>query len=519
MGESGAVRMKGISKSYHGVTVLREVDFELAAGEVHALMGENGAGKSTLMKILAGIESPDAGSIEVDGRAVKVTSPQNALALGIGIIHQELNLSPNLTVAENIFMGREQRDRYGCIDRAKMNRDAQKELSALGAQFRPSVLVRTLSVAEQQLVEIAKSLSQHARVLIMDEPTAALTDRESEKLFQIIRRLCDLKAAIVYISHRMDEVYAIADKITVLRDGCLVSSNAMTEITPHDIILQMVGRSVSDLYTHQSAPIGNTALEVCGITDGGFIKPCSITVKYGEIVGLAGLVGSGRTELVRLIFGADRRRAGEIRLDGKALSISEPRDAIGSRIALLPESRKEQGLFLKLAIRENIGLASLSSFAVRGVVNFTTLTRIAREYMANLRIQSSSILQKVGDLSGGNQQKVALAKWLQLKPKVLILDEPTRGVDVGAKSEIYRIISRLANDGVAILMISSELPELLGMSDRILVMHEGEIVAELPAGASQQEVMRYATGLDTETASVSQDRTNQAEPGPFPRHN
>jgi len=490
------VRMQGISKSYHGIGVLHGVDIDLIPGEVHALMGENGAGKSTLMKILAGIVTPDAGSIEVDGCVVRIDSPKKAQALGIGIIHQELNLAPNLSVAENIFMGREPRDRFGCIDRARMNRDAQGELTAVGALFRPSVAVRTLSVAQQQLVEIAKSVSQQARVFIMDEPTAALTERESQKLFKIIKRLCSLKAAVVYISHRMDEVYAIADRVTVLRDGRFVATNLRADTTPDSIVRQMVGRSVDDLYTHLSATPGKVALEVRDISDGGFIKPCSLNVKYGEIVGLAGLVGSGRTELARLIFGADRRRTGEIRVDGNLVAITEPRDAIKARIGLLPESRKEQGLFLKLAIRENIGIASLSRFAVRGVVKFSSLTDAARKYARSLNIRSSSVFQKAGDLSGGNQQKVVLAKWLQMGPKVLILDEPTRGVDIGAKSEIYRIISQLAHDGVAILMISSELPEVLGMSDRILVMHEGAIAAQLPRGSSEQEVMRYATGLE-----------------------
>ncbi len=496
------LRMEHISKSFSGVHALRDVQLEVRAGEVHALMGENGAGKSTLMKILSGIYKPDAGSIKVDGEPAEISGPDQARALGISIIHQELNLSPNLSVAENIYMGREPRSRFGLIDFRRMEADAARVLKEVGAAFSPATLVGTLSTGPQQLVEIAKSLSQNAHLLIMDEPTAALSERESQKLFEIIRALRGRGIAIIYISHRMAEVYALADRVTVLRDGQYVATRDRAELTPDELIRLMVGRPLDDLFAREPAAAGDAALEVRGLTDGGFLQPCSLTLRRGEVVGLAGLIGAGRTELARLIFGADRSRAGEILVEGRPVAIRQPRDAIRAGIGLVPESRKEQGLFLQMAVGENIVIADLPELSSGGIISRVRARRTANEQVRSLHIKAASLDLGVGSLSGGNQQKVVLAKWLTLRPKVLILDEPTRGVDVGAKAEIYRIISRLAQEGVAILMISSELPEVLGMSDRILVMHEGRIAGELPGGAAQEDVMTYAAGRGGRAAAA-----------------
>ena len=488
------LKMTHVSKYFGGVAALRDVHFELHRGEVHALMGENGAGKSTLMKILAGIHRPDSGTIEIDGQDVSIQSPHGAQSLGISIIHQELNLAPHLSVAENLWMGREPRTRWGLLDTVRLQQATVDALREVGATFSPSTPVGALSTGQQQLVEIAKSLSQNARILIMDEPTASLSEREAQTLFEIIHRLRERGIAIVYISHRMEEVYALSDRVTVLRDGQWVATNERANSTPETLIPQMVGRTLHDLYAHDAAPQDETVLEVRDLC-GGWLPPNSFQVRRGEIVGLAGLIGAGRTELARLIFGADQPRSGEVLVEGNPVSIGEPRDAIRAGIALVPESRKEQGLFLRLGVGENIAMAGLPQLSRAGVLRKPQVRQTAQEYVENLGIRTASLEQSVSGLSGGNQQKVVLAKWLALRPKVLLLDEPTRGVDIGAKAEIYRIINQLAHDGVAIVMISSELPEVLGVSHRVLVMHEGRIVAELPATTSPEEVMRYATGV------------------------
>jgi ribose transport system ATP-binding protein len=488
--------MQHISKGFPGVQALRDVQLEVRSGEIHALMGENGAGKSTLMKILAGVSHPDSGTILLNGQPISIDTPNKARALGISIIHQELNLAPNLSVAENISLGREPHHAGGWLDMRMMNQEAQRVLKQVGATFAPTTIVSTLGIAQQQLVEIAKALSEQARILVMDEPTASLSERETQKLFAQIRALRQEGIAIIYISHRMSEVYALADRVTILRDGQYVGTLEGAAINADALIRRMVGRSLNDLYHHEIALPGETVLEVKNLTDGHHVGPASLTLQRGEIVGLSGLIGAGRTELARLIFGADYASGGEIFIAGQHARIKHPHDAIRAGIGLVPESRKEQGLFLQMAIQENITMNAMPRFSIAGFLNQQGLRITAQKQVTDLNIRLASLDQPVINLSGGNQQKVVLARWLTLSPLVLILDEPTRGVDVGAKAEIYRIMSKLAQRGVAILMISSELPEIVGMSDRILVMREGQIVAELPGHTTtQEEIMLHATDL------------------------
>ncbi|PSB59153.1 D-xylose ABC transporter ATP-binding protein [Chroococcidiopsis cubana CCALA 043] len=492
------LEMQGITKKFHGVTALENVNLTVYPGEIHALMGENGAGKSTLMKILAGAYDTDAGEIRINGDPVKISDPSAARQAGIALIYQELNLAPNLTVAENIFMGSELTKGY-FLDRDRMNQEAAAVLNSLGASFQPEDTVSRLSIAEQQQVEIARALKDNSRILIMDEPTAALSDRETEQLFELIRKLRDNGIAIIYISHRMEEIYALADRISVLRDGEYVGSLERQEISSERLVQMMVGRPLQDLFEKQPGKtIGSVVLEVKNISDGGKIQPASLTLHAGEIVGLAGLVGAGRTELCRLIFGADPKTSGEVILDGKHLNINQPSDAIAAGIGYVPEDRKEQGLFLEMSCRKNIAMNLLKREAKVGTISPLRINQIASAAVDNFNIRLAELGIRALDLSGGNQQKLLLARWLAIKPQVLMLDEPTRGVDIGAKSEIYRIISDLAAQGVAILMVSSELPEIIGMSDRVLVMREGRLVGELNSTngekITQEKIMTYATG-------------------------
>lgn len=519
------LEMRSITKTFHGFTALHDVNLTIYPGEVHALMGENGAGKSTLMKILAGAYIADAGEIKIDGQTVRMTDPGQARDLGIAIIYQELNLAPNLTVAENIFMGSELRKGGALLDQDGMRRKAAEVLENLDASFDAGDLVSTLSIAEQQQVEIARALKDKSRILVMDEPTAALSDRETEKLFEVVRRLRNEGIAIIYISHRMEEIYALADRVSVIRDGGYIGSLERSEISAARLVEMMVGRSLQDLYEHkrQITP-GPVVLEVKNLSDGHKVKPTSLKLHAGEIIGLAGLVGAGRTELARLIFGADRKASGEIRLEGRRVDIAEPTnaiesgiayvpedikdqrplniltpdDAIEAGIAYVPEDRKNLGLFLEMSSGENITLNVLGREAKAGIINSKSLLRIVADAVNNLGIRLASPSIRAMDLSGGNQQKLLLARWLAIHPKVLLLDEPTRGVDIGAKSEIYRIISDLAANGVAILMISSELPEIVGMSDRVLVMRAGSLVGEVGGSTgeaiTQENIMAYATG-------------------------
>lgn len=492
------LEMRGIGKRFNGVPALQNVDLTIYPGEVHALMGENGAGKSTLMKILAGAYIADEGEIRINGQPVKITNPATARQTGINLIYQELNVAPNLTVTENMFMGSElQKGQF--LDRQGMEQEAQQVLASLGATFKTHDIVGTLSIAEQQQVEIARALKDKSRVLVMDEPTAALSDRETERLFEVIRKLRSDGIAIIYISHRMEEIYALADRISVLRDGQYIGSLTREEISPQRLVQMMVGRPMQDFYEHQrQTHFGSVVLEVKNISDGRKVSPTSFQVHAGEILGLAGLVGAGRTEVSRLIFGADRKVSGEVFLNGKKLEINSPGDAIDAGIGYVPEDRKDQGLFLEMSCRKNIALNTLKQEAKAGFVNWGAVNSLATGAVENFNIRLANLELRALDLSGGNQQKLLLARWLAIKPRVLMLDEPTRGVDIGAKSEIYRIISELAAQGMAILMVSSELPEVVGMSDRVLVMREGRLVGELDHSPgkeiTQENIMHYATG-------------------------
>lgn len=496
-----ALDMRGISKTFPGVKALDHVQLQAWTGEIHSLMGENGAGKSTLMKILSGAYTADpGGEIKIDGQPVAITGPKAARAAGIAIIYQELSLAPNLTVAENIYLGNEPTHAGFLADRTTMRRETAQVLERLGAEFGPDTLVNTLSIAEQQQVEIARALHQHSHILIMDEPTTALSTRETDRLFELIKRLRDEGIAIIYISHRMAEIYELSDRVSVLRDGGYVGTLERAEISAERLVQMMVGRPLSNLFDKRSHATERVVLEVRALTDGGRrVKPCSFTLHAGEVLGLAGLVGAGRSELARLIFGADRAASGEVWLEGKRQTLRNPLDAINNGIAYLTEDRKAQGLFLDMSVRENITISVLGRDAlVGGLLNRAAMARLTTGSIQDLRVRVAGPFVTAGALSGGNQQKLLIARWIAIHPKVLILDEPTKGVDIGAKAEIYRIVSELAAKGVAILVISSELPEVIGISDRILVMREGEIVGELggPSGEepTQENIMALATG-------------------------
>jgi ribose transport system ATP-binding protein len=501
------LRMEGISKAFPGVQALREVDFEAAAGEVVALLGENGAGKSTLMKILSGVYRKDGGRILLHGREAEISSPHHAQQLGIATIYQEFNLTPNQSAAANIFVTREPRLRglgrfLKFVDRRRMEQDARRLLDRVGARAPATALIRDLSVAQQQMVEVAKALAVDARIIVMDEPTSALGEEEVEALFGIVGALKAQGIAVVFITHRLEEVFRIADRVVILRDGQRVGAMSIGEATPDSLIQQMVGRELTDLFHKEAARIGDPLLEVKGLTRRGAVRDVSFTLRQGEILGFAGLVGAGRTETARLIFGADRKDAGEIRVNGRPVQISSPVHAVKAGIGFVPENRATQGLVLKLPVLENIILPTLDHHARVGWVNQRTLRAMARDYVGKLNIRTPHLQQKTMFLSGGNQQKMVVAKWLAAQPKVLIMDEPTRGIDVGAKTEVHALMSRLAQAGMGIIMISSELPEILGMSDRILVMSEGRVMAILDrAEASQEKIMAYASGEINSTSS------------------
>ena len=515
MGDAALLRMQDVSKSFPGVQALDAVTLDVGHGEILGLIGENGAGKSTLMKILSGVYSMDSGAIYIDGEPVHIHNPHQGQQLGISIIYQEFNLMPNLSVMENIFVGREF-GRYGLLDRATLRRQTQVLLDRLGVRLSPDSIVRDLSVAEQQMVEIAKALSLKVRVIIMDEPTSALSDTEVQHLLAIMR---DLKAdgiGVIFISHRLEEVLSICDRVTVLRDGKNVGSIAAGEATQDHLIRMMVGRSRNELFhseerfTASGASASGDAgaagqdvvLAVRGLTRRGTAIDAAATVldnvsfdlRRGEILGLAGLVGAGRTETVRVIFGADRCDSGEIHIDGKAVTIASPLDAIEHGIGFVPEDRKEQGLVLGLSVRENVALPNLDSMSRFGFVRLAQEAQRVKEFVQALQIRTPSLDKSVVNLSGGNQQKVVISKWLMLQPRILIMDEPTRGIDVGAKAEIYRLMNQLVESGVSIIMISSELPEVLAMSDRVVCMAHGRVTGILShAEATPELVMRYCT--------------------------
>jgi ribose transport system ATP-binding protein len=490
------VAVKNLSKSFPGVKALQDVQFDLQAGEVHALMGENGAGKSTLMKILAGVYTRDTGEVLLDGKPVEITSPAHAQSLAIGIIHQELYLMSHLTAAQNIFLGREPKGKLGVfLDEEKLNRDTQALFDRMNLAMPPQTRIADLTVARQQMVEIAKALSHKSRVLIMDEPTAALNNAEIEELFRIIRQLREEGVGIVYISHKMDEIQRIADRITVMRDGRYI--NTVPAQTPMaEIIAMMVGRKLESAEKHLPDTTANEVLlEVRGLNRGRAIREVSFTVRRGEILGFAGLMGAGRTEVARAVFGADAIDSGEVRMRGELLALKTPRDAVQAGIGYLSEDRKHFGLATGMDVESNITLPSLRRWLKWGVfLNQTAIHTVGQEMVDKLRIKTPSLTQVARLLSGGNQQKVVIAKWLVQDCEVLIFDEPTRGIDVGAKSEIYKLVNDLAAQGKAIIVISSELPEVLLLSHRILVMCEGRITGDVSAlDATQESLMALAT--------------------------
>jgi ribose transport system ATP-binding protein len=495
--------MRGISKTFPGVRALADVQLTIHPGEVHALMGENGAGKSTLMKILSGAYQADAGGeIHLDGRPVSIPGPLAARQHGIAIIYQELSLAPNLSVAENMLLGVEHA-RGGLIDRGSMARAAQGVLKRLGVAFGPTTLVSDLSMAERQLVEIARALLANSRILVMDEPTTSLSSRETERLFALVRQLRAEGLAIIYISHRMAEVYELADRVTVLRDGTYVGTLTRAELSAERLVRMMVGRDLSSFYKKEHdahGSRGRVILSVQGMGDGRRVHECSFELHEGEVLGIAGLVGAGRTELARLIYGADLRLSGTVTLEGRSLAIANPEDAIDAGLVYLTEDRKSLGLFLDMTVRENVNLGVIGRDArAGGVLNLRAARERAAAAIKALAIRVAGDAVTVGSLSGGNQQKVLLSRLLETKPRVLILDEPTRGVDIGAKSEIYRLIDDLARRGVGVIVISSELPEIVGICDRVLVMREGRIAGEVggPAGTpiTQEAIVAIATGV------------------------
>jgi ribose transport system ATP-binding protein len=490
------LELRNISKNFPGVKALDEVSLEVRAGECVALVGENGAGKSTLMKILAGAVPPDSGEIYLEGSRVVIDSPLDARRLGISMIYQELNLLPELTVAENIFLGREPRLRSGLLDRRKMNQDSRSWLSRLNQEIDPDRPVRDLSLAGQQMVEIAKALALQARVMIFDEPSSILTDRELEELFRLMAQLKTDGFAMIYISHRMEEIFRICDRVTVMRDGRVVANHAVAEVNHAILVREMVGREVASIFPSRRAPGGEVVLELKEISRAGKFDRVSLYIRGGEIVGLSGLVGAGRTEVARAIFGADRISGGEIRFLGKTLTNHEPDEAIRRGIGLLTEDRKSHGLLANMTVRENITLANLARISRAGFVSRRAESAVVPPLVESLRIKTPSVEQNVANLSGGNQQKTILARWLFTECRLLIFDEPTRGIDVGAKTEIYQLIADLAARGKSILVISSELPEVLGLSHRVYVMREGRIAGEFEgAGATQEALLGAAMGI------------------------
>ena len=495
------LEVREIEKAFPGVRALTGVSFDVRAGEVHALLGENGAGKSTLIKIVSGVYEPDVGSILIDGTKVRFSTPDDARRAGVATIYQELLLFPELSVAENIFLGHAPLAGAGRIDWRAMRAEAERLLSSLEIDdLAPDQIVGALTVGNRQRVEILRALSHEARILIMDEPTAALTESDVTRLFDVVRRLKQRGVGIVYISHRLDEIFAIADRVTVLRDGALVGGRDVAGASAAELVQMMVGRRIDNLFPKTKAPIGAAVLEARDLTRRPLTKGVSLTVRAGEIVGLAGLVGSGRSELAQTLFGMTPSELGEIRLNGQSVRIDSPETARDKGIAYVPEDRGAQGLVRPMSVLHNFSLAALGSLSRAGFIDRAAERRMAHEGVARFSVKTSSVDEIAGRLSGGNQQKIVLGKWLANNPRLLILDEPTRGIDVGAKAEIHRLMSQLAGEGVAILMISSELPEVLGMSDRVLVMREGRLVAEFDRAEATQEAVGAAMMGETSSA-------------------
>lgn len=495
------VSMQGISKSFPGVKALDNVRFELRSGEVMALLGENGAGKSTLMKILSGVYTRDAGTIEIFGKSYGDLTPKQAQAVGVAIIHQELNMCRHLTVAENMFLGREIYKGF-MLDNAAMEREAARVLGELKIDISPRQVVGDLPVSKQQMVEIAKALSTNARVLIMDEPTSALTSKEIDDLFRIIRQLRANGCGIVYISHRLEELAHIVDRVTIMRDGQYITSMNFQDVTLDEIIAHMVGREIKEKFPRVECEKGKKVFEVKHLNAGRMVRDVSFELYEGEIVGFAGLMGAGRTETTRAIFGVDPKESGEILLDGKPVSIRSPQDAIQAGIVLAPEDRKKDGLCTKLSIRHNIALPNLDLLCNRlGVVSTTKEDAMCDQAVDNLKIKTPNVDVDAGNLSGGNQQKVVVGKWLARNSRVVMFDEPTRGIDVAAKVEIYNLMNQLKQQGIAVMFVSSEMPEVMGIADRIIVMCDGRITGELSTReTTQNEILTYATRFENKFA-------------------
>lgn len=488
--------VNNVTKCFPGVKALTDVNFSLNKGEVHALIGENGAGKSTLMKILSGAYKKDCGTIVLDGKQVEISSPKHAELLGISIIYQELNLIQSISVAENVYLGRFP-TKGKIISWRKMQKDAKALFDSFDIDMDVKTKVRDLSLAQQQIVEIIKAVSIDAKIVIMDEPTSSLTAHETDVLFNIIRTLKARGTSVVFITHRLDEIYTICDRMTVLRDGCYIGTREVKDITKPDMISMMIGRELTQQYPDREVAPGETILEVEGLCDHNKkVKNVSFNIKEGEVVGFAGLVGAGRTETMRLIFGADKKQHGRVFIRGKEVDIKSPRDAIANKIGFVTENRKEEGLFLKLSVCVNTVVVALKKILRGGMfIDFKKEEEVAKEYVKLLHTSTPSVEQRTMFLSGGNQQKVVLAKWLFSDSHIIILDEPTRGIDVGARREIYEIINKLAEDGNAVLVISSDMEEIMGISDRILVMHEGKISGEVEKSNFSQELIgQYAVG-------------------------
>ncbi len=495
------LQMRNIVKDFPGVRALDSVDFDLRAGEIHALVGENGAGKSTLMKILGGVYRPEGGEISLQGNILTIVDPRHARLLGIAVVHQELSLFPGLSVSENILAGEQPAwGPIGIVDRQEARARAERILAQFELSIDTDLPVRGLSIAHQQIVEIARALLQDARILVLDEPTSALTEREKEMLFKAVRGLKESGFSVVYISHRLQEVFEIADRITVLRDGKKVDTVASSSIDIDGLIRMMVGRTLTDFFGRNAATPGAEILRVTGLSCGDKFRDVSFTLRKGEILGFAGLIGAGRTELARVLFGVEQADSGTISLKGREVRFDSPGRAIRSAVAYLSENRRVEGLFRGMDVRANIVVTRLREYSHFGLMKKKAEDAAALDYVTRLRIQTPDIERSISNLSGGNQQKVVLARWLAVKPEVLIVDEPTRGIDVGAKAEIYALLRSLASEGMAIILISSELPEVLGMSDRIAVLYEGSMMGIVPKlEATQEKIMAMATGMPDST--------------------
>jgi methyl-galactoside transport system ATP-binding protein/inositol transport system ATP-binding protein len=495
------LEMRNIVKTFPGVQALKGVNLQVRPGEIHALMGENGAGKSTLMKCIAGIYRPTSGEIFFDGTLMEPYSPSEALGMGISMIHQELNPVLHRPIMENVWLGREPLTPLGLVDHKKMSAMTREVLKEIELDEDPKTLMASLTVAKMQMIEIAKAVSYNSKLIIMDEPTSALTEKEIKQLFSIMRKLKSQGKSIIFISHKLDEVYEITDRITVYRDGDYIGSENTGDLKVDKLINMMVGRDVDELFPKEQCPIGDVKLEVKNLSNRKYFKNVSFTVRKGEILGIAGLVGAGRTEVVETIFGMRPRTEGEIFIDGKKVDIKNPSDAINFGMAWLTEDRRRSGIFPMLTVQLNIAIATIPRFLNRiGLIREGALNSGVQEFIKKIQVKTPSLSQHVENLSGGNQQKVLVARWLMTNPEILFLDEPTRGIDVGTKSEIHRLITRLAGEGKSIVMISSELPEVMGMSDRIMIMHQGKVtgIVENSKDLTQEELMAYATNTVAE---------------------